>query len=277
MTQTIRKISVRPESRIDSASSFGVFCRSAPSTSAIMRSMKVEPGAAVMRTLIWSESTVVPPVTAERSPPASRMTGADSPVIALSLTEASPSTISPSPGMMSPASTSTMSPTRRSSAFTPLIDAVRDLPDRPDAWRACRCGVLRRASACALPRPSATASAKLANSTVNHSQNAIWPEKAGGPSWVMRSRMKKHGHDERDDFGDEDHRIAGERARVELAEGVDRRRAHDMRVEQALRLDFGRHGKLRVKGFALQKALPLSIRKCSTTGPSASAGKYCRR
>ena len=35
-----------------------------------------------MRTLIWSESTVVPPVTAERSPPASRMTGADSPVIA---------------------------------------------------------------------------------------------------------------------------------------------------------------------------------------------------
>ena len=47
-----------------------------------MRSMKVEPCAAVMRTLIWSDSTVVPPVTAERSPPASRMTGADSPVIA---------------------------------------------------------------------------------------------------------------------------------------------------------------------------------------------------
>ena len=52
MTQTMRKISVRPDSRIDSASSFGVFCRSAPSTSAIMRSRKVEPGAAVMRTLI---------------------------------------------------------------------------------------------------------------------------------------------------------------------------------------------------------------------------------
>ena len=65
-----------------SAISLGVFCRSAPSTSAIMRSMKVEPGAAVMRTLIQSETTVVPPVTAERSPPASRITGADSPVIA---------------------------------------------------------------------------------------------------------------------------------------------------------------------------------------------------
>ncbi len=35
-----------------------------------------------MRTLIQSDSTVVPPVTAERSPPASRITGADSPVIA---------------------------------------------------------------------------------------------------------------------------------------------------------------------------------------------------
>ena len=117
-TQTIRKISVSPESRIESASSFGVFWRSAPSTSAIMRSMKVEPGAAVILTLMASESTVVPPVTAERSPPASRMTGADSPVIADSLTEATPSRISPSPGMMSPASTSTTSFSRRSSALT---------------------------------------------------------------------------------------------------------------------------------------------------------------
>ena len=125
VTQTIRKIRVRPESRIDSASSFGVFCRSAPSTSAIMRSMKVEPGAAVIRTLIQSDSTVVPPVTAERSPPASRMTGADSPVIADSLTEATPSMMSPSPGMISPASTSTTSPTRRSSALTPSTTPLR--------------------------------------------------------------------------------------------------------------------------------------------------------
>ena len=52
-----------------------------------------------MRTLIQSDSTRVPPVTADRSPPASRMTGADSPVIADSSTDATPSTISPSPGM----------------------------------------------------------------------------------------------------------------------------------------------------------------------------------
>ncbi len=118
VTQTIRKISVRPERRIDSASSFGVFCRSAPSTSAIIRSMNVEPGAAVIFILMKSESTVVPPVTAERSPPASRMTGADSPVIADSLTDATPSRISPSPGMSSPALTSTTSFSLRSSALT---------------------------------------------------------------------------------------------------------------------------------------------------------------
>src|SRR6185312_1169216 len=51
------------------------------------------------------------PVTALRSPPDSRMTGADSPVMADSSTEATPSTTSPSPGMISPASTTTKSPT----------------------------------------------------------------------------------------------------------------------------------------------------------------------
>ncbi len=77
---------VMPASRMLSAISLGVFWREAPSTSAIMRSMKVEPAAAVMRTRIQSERTCVPPVTAERSPPDSRMTGADSPVMAASLT-----------------------------------------------------------------------------------------------------------------------------------------------------------------------------------------------
>src|SRR4051794_6910026 len=63
------KISVMPASRMLSAISFGVFLRSAPSTRPIMRSRKVEPGAAVMRMRIQSDSTWVPPVTAERSPP----------------------------------------------------------------------------------------------------------------------------------------------------------------------------------------------------------------
>ena len=55
-----------------------------------------------MRTTSQSDSTRVPPVTALKSPPLSRITGALSPVIALSSTEATPSTTSPSPGMSSP-------------------------------------------------------------------------------------------------------------------------------------------------------------------------------
>ena len=61
---------------MDSAISLGVFCRAAPSTSAIIRSMKLSPGLVLIRTTIRSDNTVVPPVTAHRSPPDSRMTGA---------------------------------------------------------------------------------------------------------------------------------------------------------------------------------------------------------
>ena len=135
--------------------------------------MKVDPCAAVMRTRIQSDSTCVPPVTAERSPPDSRITGADSPVMAASLTEATPSITSPSDGMVSPASTSTISPTFRlvpGTSFTSEPAPVSSL-----AWLSVR--VLRSESACALPRPSATASAKLANSTVNQSQRMIWKVK----------------------------------------------------------------------------------------------------
>ena len=55
-------------------------------------------------TLIRSERTFVPPVTELLSPPASRITGALSPVIALSSIVAKPSIISPSVGIISPAS-----------------------------------------------------------------------------------------------------------------------------------------------------------------------------
>jgi len=102
-----RKMRVNVASKMFSAISFGVFCRLAPSTSAIIRSMKLSPGFWVIRTTIWSDSTLVPPVTALRSPPDSRITGADSPVIADSSTLAMPSTMSPSPGMTSPAVTTT--------------------------------------------------------------------------------------------------------------------------------------------------------------------------
>ena len=100
---TIMKISVSAASRMLSAISFGVLRRSAPSTSAIMRSRNDLPGSWVISTTISSEVTRVPPVTALRSPPDSRITGADSPVIADSSTVAMPSITVPSPGISSPA------------------------------------------------------------------------------------------------------------------------------------------------------------------------------
>src|SRR3954465_10626156 len=61
VTVASRKMIVRPDRRMLRAISFGVFCRSAPSTRAIIRSMKPSPGFWVMRTMIWSDSTRVPP------------------------------------------------------------------------------------------------------------------------------------------------------------------------------------------------------------------------
>ena len=135
-----------------------------------MRSMKLSPGLETIETMILSDKTFVPPVTELRSPPLSRITGADSPVIADSSTEAIPSTISPSPGMMSPVSQITLSPRRNWVAET---DSSRPLSR---SLRATVCVlVFRSDSACALPRPSAIASAKLANSTVNQSQSVVCP------------------------------------------------------------------------------------------------------
>ncbi len=121
---------VRLASRMFSAISFGVFCRDAPSTRAIIRSMKLSPGLAVICTTMRSDSTLVPPVTELRSPPDSRMTGADSPVIADSSTLATPSTTSPSPGMISPASTTTRSPRRELRTGNALLGAVGAQPAR---------------------------------------------------------------------------------------------------------------------------------------------------
>src|SRR5579875_589011 len=168
------KMTVSEASRMFSAISYAVFCRNTHSTRAIIRSMKVSPGLAVIFTTTRSDSTRVPPVTADRSPPNSRMTGADSPVMADSSTEATPSTTSPSPGMISPASTTTWSP---SWSWVPGT-CSSGTPSRPGAQPDSRRAtvsrlVLRSVSAWALPRPSATASARLANTTVSQSQTTM--------------------------------------------------------------------------------------------------------
>ena len=181
---------VSPASRMFSAISLGVLRRSAPSTSAIIRSRNDWPGSWVISTTMRSLSTRVPPVTALRSPPDSRMTGADSPVIADSSTDAMPSMTVPSPGMTSPATTTTTSP-RCSSA------AGLTVPSSSVAVVSVR--IARSVSACALPRPLASASAKLANTTVSHShtvtvnvnQAGSLPPPSGPPpkSWISQATV----------------------------------------------------------------------------------------
>ena len=111
-------------------------------------------------------ATRIPPVTALRSPPDSRITGALSPVITDSSIVAIPSMTSPSPGIRSPASAITTSPARSCDAET------RSIPEPTRRFATASVFVLRRLSACALPRASAIASAKFAKSTMNQSQSA---------------------------------------------------------------------------------------------------------
>ena len=123
--------------------------------------------------------TRVPPVTALRSPPLSRTTGALSPVIALSSTEAIPSTTSPSAGIISPAFTINRSPIFSSEAGSSSVILSRLLVSRL-AITLVR--LFLSSAAFAFPCPSAIASAKFANSTVNHSQIATPKIKVGDSS-----------------------------------------------------------------------------------------------
>ena len=76
--------------------------------------------------------------------------------------------ISPSPGTSSFAATITTSPERRFALGTVSI-----VPFASKRRASVSDLALRSVSACALPRPSAMASAKFANSTVNQSQSVI--------------------------------------------------------------------------------------------------------
>ena len=189
---TIKNTSVRPTNKIVSASSLGVFWRLADSTMEIMRSRNDSPGLTVTSTTSQSDSTRVPPVTEEKSPPASRITGADSPVMALSSTEATPAITVPSSAIVSPASTSKVTPLRSSLART----AVQLLP-----WRGCSSTLAtvsrfmpRKLAAWARLRPSASASAKLANSTVNHSHSAIASVKPLLPLFSLCASIRPCAH-----------------------------------------------------------------------------------
>ena len=181
---------VRPASRIFRAISFGVFCRSAPSTRAIMRSRKVSPGLEVMRTLIWSESTRGAAghrraVAAGFANHGRRFAGNGRFIDGSDALDDLAIAGNELAGDHRPRH-------RRCATWSraPVLGSVREQCDWP--WSRLR--ALRSASAWALPRPSAMASAKFANSTVNHSHSVIWRSKpnAGAPPRTQQDRDSDH-------------------------------------------------------------------------------------
>ena len=136
-----------------------------------MRSKKLSPGSAVTRTTSRSETNSVPAVTVENmSVPGCFSTGADSPVMADSFTKATPSRTSPSAGMSSLRSTRTTSPLRKADARTASV------PPEGFTRVAVSSSLVRLSDAAfALPRHSASASAKFANQTVSSRMTMTTP------------------------------------------------------------------------------------------------------
>src|SRR6266511_2058817 len=212
-----------------SAISFGVLRRSAPSTSAIMRSRNDLPGSCVTITTSWSESSLVPPVTAERSPPDSRMTGADSPVIADSSTEPTPSITSPSAGMISPAETTTTSPRCSSGGGDVLDPAGVGAP-------VCDRGRAGRAEGVCL-RLAAAFGDRLGEVGEQNGQPEPDRDHAHEPQLRRVStgeiEHEDRGRDHAAELDDEHDRVAHLAARVELRERVPDRGEHELLREEA--------------------------------------------
>ena len=209
-----------------------------------MRSRKLSPACAVTRTTIWSERTRVPPVTAERSPPDSRMTGADSPVIADSSTLAMPSITVPSAGITSPAETTTSSPTRSVELGTSSTPPSRsDVRDRLGA---------RLAELVGLGLP-----ASLGDRLGEVREEDGEPEPGGDePREHARVGDRERRDEHAADLDHEHDRVARHPPWVELEHAVARRARDDRGVEE-------RAG-LVAEGHRL---------RCSRIGPSASTGR----
>ena len=248
-----------------------------------MWSRKVEPWAAVMRTLIQSDRTCVPPVTADRSPPASRITGADSPVMAASLTEATPSITSPSEGMMSPASTRTMSPDLEARAgHKPVGVALapgEELGLGLGAGPAQRVG-LRLAA----PFRDGLGEVGEQNGEPEPQDDLDREAEVGaaGDEVTDEESRDQGAHD----LDHEHDRVLDQDPRVELAERRADGGPEDLGVEQAgVGQALAKLGTVPWENSAADmtdcgrslsvpaKVWPAIIARCSTTGPSARAGK----
>ena len=200
--------------------------------------------------MISSERTRVPPVTAERSPPLSRMTGADSPVMADSSTVAMPSTTSPSPGITSPAATTHRSPSC-SCGGRPSRRASRRAGGR---WPWSRPGSAQRGGLRLAP------SFRHRFGEVGEQHGEPQPQRHQPGEDVLVGRRRAEVPEEQDggqhgaDLDHEHDRVADHGARVQLDEAVLDRLLGDGRVEQlagrrrpAPRLD--RTGRGRLEGL----------------------------
>ena len=187
--------------------------------------MKLSPGFAVIVTTMRSDITLVPPVTEQRSPPDSRMTGADSPVMADS------STLAIALDDVAVAGDHLAGDDHDPVAREQLgrRDVLGGTGLRRGGERSCRSW--RRAGwrPAPCPRPSATASARLANTTVSQSQTTTDQAKALGD--VTASDGREH----RTHLDDEHDGVADHHARVELADGVRQGGQQHPGVEQAAR------------------------------------------
>ncbi len=154
---------------------------------------------------------------------------------------------------------------------------------------------LRNDAACAFERPSASASAKFAKSTVNHSPQRDRENEPGRSLGLPRegSEPQYRGQDAAH-VDAEHHRVAQLRARCQLPERVCDGRYHDRGIETSIELPsvhghpapapfsgalFGEFtGGLTIvfilSSVSVTAYLPEIIIRCSTTGPSASAGTY---
>ena len=93
---------------------------------------------------------------------------------------------SPSDGIRSPASTSTIWP---GPSLLAVVGTVSPVFSSTMSFALVSSRVCRSVDACALPRPSATASAKFANRMVNQSQTMIWNAKPRFSPPLVMSRI----------------------------------------------------------------------------------------
>ena len=155
-------------------------------------------------------------------------------------------------------------PSRSSRARRPTRNVVAVAGVAQPLGRRLASAAARSVSACALPRPSAIASAKLAKSTVNQSQSAICRVKPMSPRTGRRmSRTSTSVVSTLPTQHHEHHRVPHHVPRVELDERVARSRAGR---------SAGRTAGAWLSGH-VRRASRRCISRCSTIGPSASAGK----